>query len=225
MSTSHTIVRTLLGCCLVVALLLFQATASAETLMIEYTGLNISYIGDTITEVGNPDPLTSLVYSVDGVQIGPTLSSDIAVDLSIPGVSGLSASADTTITSATGGTLDLTLPGGKFLKLELGAATVSLFHINVLPTLKLHFALGAADANVLSQSLPGLLGGWLGDDIAVSFSSQVTSGSMTSAAGVVTGFLASGTGEIQGNLVPEPATVALLISGLLACLAFIRRRG
>jgi hypothetical protein len=122
--------------------------------------------------------------------------------------------------------LDLMLPGGDFLNLKLGAAAISFVYINATPTFKLHFVLGASEASVLSQSLPGLIGGSLGNDISVSFSSQVTSGSLTQdGAGIVTGFLASGTGEIDGNLVPEPATVALLISGLLACLVFIRRRG
>ena len=182
--------------------------------------MNISYDGNTITEVGNPDPLSSLVFLVDGVQAGPVLTSGIAMDLSIPGVSGLPVGGGTT-TSAAGGTLDLTLPGGDFLNLELGAAEVVF--VSITGTFQLQFVLGASDADVLSQSLP--VDGLFGEDISVSFSTQVNSGSLTQNAGIVTGFLASGTGEIEGNLVPEPATVALLISGLLACLAFIRRRG
>ena len=221
MSTSHTIVRTLLGCCFVVALLLLQTTASAGTLGIQYTGMNISYDGSTITEVGNPDPLSSLVFLVDGVQAGPVLTSGIAMDLSIPGVSGLPVAGGTT-TSAAGGTLGLTLPGGDFLNLDLGAAEVVFVSITG-GNFQLQFVLGASEANVISQSLP--VDGLFGEDVSVSFSTQVKSGSLTQNAGIVTGFLASGTGEIEGNLVPEPTTVALLISGLLACLAFIRRRG
>jgi len=76
---------------------------------------------------------------------------------------------------------------------------------------------------VLGQSLP--IVGEFENEVAISFSSQVKSGSLKNDGTVVTGFLASGTGEVQGNLVPEPTTVALLISGLLACLLGIRRRG
>ena len=220
MSTRHTMVRTPLCGCFVAALFLLQATASAETLMIQYTGLNISYAESTITEVGNPDPLTSLIFTVDGAQVDPALTSDIAIDLSIPGVSDLPVGGGNT-TSAAGGTLGLTLPGGDFLNLELGAVEVAYYSITGV--VQLRFVLGASSAEVLSQSLP--LDGWFGDDVAVSFSTKMKSGSLTQDAGYVTGFLASGTGEIEGELVPEPATVALLISGLLACLLGIRRRG
>jgi hypothetical protein len=220
MLTSHTIVRSLLACCLVVALLLVQTTAPAATLGIQYTGLNVSYDGSTITEVGNPDPLTSLILSIDGTQVGPPLTSGLGIDLSIPGVSGLPAAGGSTM-SAAGGTLGLTLPGGDFLNLDLGAAEV--IFVSITDGFSLQFVLGASEANVVSQSLP-LDDGYFGDSVAISFSTQVKSGSLTQSNGIVTGFLASGTGEVEGNLVPEPTTVALLISGLLGCLAFIRRR-
>ena len=220
MSRSCTIVRTFPGCCLVAAMLLLQATASAGTMGIQYTGLNVSYDGSTITEVGNPDPLSSLVFLVDGVQAGPVLTSGIAIDLSIPGVSGLPVGGGTT-TSAAGGTLGLTLPDGDFLNLELDAAEVTF--ISITGVVQFQFVLGASSAEVLSQSLP--IDGLFGDGTSISFSTQVQDGSLTQNNGIVTGFLANGAGEIGGDLVPEPTTVALLISGLLACLAFVRRRG
>ena len=37
---------------------------------IQYTGLNVSYDGSTITEVGNPDSLSSLVFLVDDRLLG-----------------------------------------------------------------------------------------------------------------------------------------------------------
>jgi hypothetical protein len=183
--------------------------------------MNVSYDGSTITEVGNPDPLSSLVFLIDGVQVGPVLTSGIAMDLSIPGVSNLPVGGGT-VTSAAGGTFGLTLPGSDSLDLQLGAAEVVF--ASITGTFQLQFVLGASDANAISQSLP--VDGLFGEDISFSFSTQVKGGSLTqNDAGFVTGFLANGTGEVAGNLVPEPATVALLISGLLACLAFIRRRG
>ena len=220
MALSRSINHAVLIVCLMAAFVLAQSSASAETLAIEYTGLNITYDGLTISEVGNPDPLTSVVFQIDGVQQGTALTSGIAIDLNIPGVSGLPVTGGS-VMSAAGGSLGLTLPGGDFLNLELGSAEVVFLSIPTVVTLQ--FVLAAADAEALSQSLP--LAGWLGDEIAVSFSTQVKSGTLASDSGVVTGFLASGTGEITGNLVPEPATVAMLLSGLLACLIGIRRRG
>jgi hypothetical protein len=219
MATSHRAVRVLLGVCLGVIFLLSQAGASAETLMIQYTGLDITYDGNTISEVGNPDSLSSLVFKVNGVEVPPVLTSGIAIDLSIPGVTGLPITGGGT-TSAAGGTLSLTLPAGGFVNLELGAAEIYFTAIPV-GAYKLYFALGASAADVLGQALP--IDGELGGDISVSFSTQILNSSLTSSGGYVTGFVASGTGEIEGGLIPEPSSIALVLGGLMVCLVGIRR--
>jgi hypothetical protein len=219
MTLIRTLVRSIpvLG---LVALLLLPAGASAESLMIQYTGLDISYSGTTITEVGNPDTLSSLVFSIDGVELGPVLTSGISIELSIPGVSGLPVAGGSDATDV-GGSLGLTLPGGDFVNLELGAGEVQFMATSGV--IKLYFVMSASEATVLSQSLP--IDGLFDQEVAVSFSSQVKSGTLTQSGGIVTGFKASGTGEIEGDLVPEPTTVALLLSGLLAGVFGIRRRG
>lgn len=209
---------TVLVCCFVVSFLLLQTTASAETLTIQYTGLDISYDGSAITEVGNPDSLSSLVFKIDDAEVPPVLTSGIAIDLNVPGVTGLLVGGNQ-VTSAAGGSLDLTLPDGDFVNLQLGAAQVVYVAYN---TLQLYFVLGAGDAQVLAQSLP--VDAEFEGEVAVSFSTQIKPGTLTSSGGVVTGFVASGTGEITGDVVPEPTLAALLISGLFGCLLGIRRR-
>jgi hypothetical protein len=88
--------------------------------------------------------------------------------------------------------------------------------------LQLNFVLAAGEAQVLSQMLP--IDAEFAGDVAVSFSTQVKSGTLTSSGGVVTGFQAKGTGEINGVAVPEPALAGLLITGLFGCLIGARRR-
>jgi hypothetical protein len=220
MAASHAILRFLLGCCFVVAFLLLPVTAPAEILKMQYTGLNISYDGTLITTVGGLDELESVDYFVGAVKVlslDAPGDSPLAINLSIPGVTGLPVGGGTA-TSATGGTLSLTLPGGDFLNLELGAVEVVYVAFD---SVQLYFTLAAGSAEVLGQSLP--VGGLTGD-VAVSFSSQVAAGSLKNDGKVMTGFLASGTGEIEGTMIPEPTGAALLIGGLVVCLAGIRRR-
>lgn len=213
--------RAVLGCCLLVALLVLPAaTAPAATMVIYYTGLDLSYDGQTITTVGNYDSLDSVDFKIDGTKVLALDSpedSPLDISLSVPGVVNMSVLGDS-ILSDPGGTLSLLLPDGDHLDLELGAANVVY---TPLQSLQMYFLLAAGSANVVSQMLPV---GSYADDIAISFSTQVV-GSVSDDGSVVTGFLSSGTGEIEGTAVPEPTTVALLISGLLACLVGVRRRG
>jgi hypothetical protein len=218
---ASTILRVVFGCVLVTVFSLLPTAASAESLMIQYTGLDISYDGSAITDAGNPDALSSVVFKVGASVVPPVLTSGIAIDLSIPGVTGLPVTGSIAPTvSAAGGTLNLTMPAGDFVSLKLGAADIYFTKIDV-GLYKLYFALAASAAELLGQALP--IDGELGGDISVSFSTQVDVGTLTSSGGIVTGFVASGTGEIQGALVPEATTMALVLSGLLACLARRRR--
>jgi hypothetical protein len=208
------------------------APLSAATIEIGFTGMNLQYDGSAIYDagstaggVGDPadaDSLATVDFSVDGTFVG-SLSSDIALDIFIPGVTGISSSAGTVYNVTTppaGGFFDLLIGTGplasEFLLVDLDE--VSVVYIDVANIVQ--FTFGAAISDVFAQNLPfGLI---IGDPITVSFSAQVVPGTLTSALGFVTGFKAGGTGEIRGPAVPEPGTCLLAALGLMAGVA--RRR-
>ncbi|MCY2931393.1 MAG: PEP-CTERM sorting domain-containing protein [Planctomycetota bacterium] len=114
------------------------------------------------------------------------------------------------------GSLYLDLGSGEYLSLTLASAVVS--YIPLTSTVQFVFA-GAASA-IAGQQLPYGLS--LVDPVSVSFSTQVTPGSVSQSGGYVTAFTSAGTGEIQG--IPEPTTMVVLATGGLATLVR-RRRG
>jgi hypothetical protein len=74
---------------------------------------------------------------------------------------------------------------------------------------------------LVGQNLP--FGLQVGDPITASFSAQINAGTKTAAGGFVTGFHTSGTGEVRGTNVPEPATLLLAALGFVGCCAAARR--
>jgi hypothetical protein len=212
-------------------LLLGASSASATPLEIQFSGVNLSYSGSTLSDagsaaggVGNPadaDPVDSMSFKVGGVLAGPILTSNVAVDISIPDVTGLSNTNPSTVVNTPGnsGYFDLLIGPGAGQYLRLNTSEVTVTYINV--TSSVHFVFGGAVADIGAQLLPyGLV---IGDPVTVSFSSQVDNGTKTSAGGLVTSFLASGTGEVSGVYVPEPATCVLAALGLAGVLAGRRR--
>jgi hypothetical protein len=213
--------------CAVLALV--AAPLSAATIEIGFTGLDLVYDGVAIYDggstaggVGNPadaDSLATVDFSVDGSFVG-SLSSDVALDMFIPGITGISSSAGTVYNVTTppaGGFFDLligTSPlASEFLLVDLDE--VSVVYVDVANIVQ--FTFGAAVSDVFAQNLP--FGLTIGDPVTVSFSAQVVPGTLTSALGFVTGFEAGGTGEIRGPLVPEPGTCLLAAFGLVVGLA------
>ena len=188
--------------------------AQAGVIELQFSGLEISYDGSTITDGGTgADPLTSVVILEDNtVTGGSPFVSDIAIDIVIPGVSGISAAGDQVL-SDPGGSLTLSLPGGDFVALSLEEVIVTYVDGSD-PS----FVFGATVAEVLAQSLPaGLV---MNNPVSVSFSTTIDT--LTVDAGVVETFTASGTGEIR-DVIPEPTTVALVLVGAFATLG--ARRG
>jgi hypothetical protein len=213
-------------------LVLVAAPLSAATIEIGFTGMDLVYDGSAIYDAGSisgglsdpadADPLTTVDFSIDGTLVG-SLASDVALDVFIPGVTGISSAAGTVYNVTTppaGGFFDLligTSPlASEFLLVDLDEVSVTYLDVaNIV-----QFTFGAAVSDVFAQNLP--FGLTIGDPVTVSFSAQVVPGTLTSALGFVTGFEAGGTGEIRGPAVPEPGTCLLAALGLVAGIA--RRR-
>jgi len=180
-----------------------------DSIQIEFTGVDIAYNGFEITDadpaLNDPDPLSTVVFSVDNVTTGPILTSDITHDLFVPGVAGIPTSGGS-VTSASGGTLELGLGTGNYLNLNLAPVDVNFISIPGAVT----FVFAGSIANVTGQNLPSGL--QIGEDVVVSISSQVAASSLTdNGAGIVTSFSSAGTGEVGGAAVPEPTSIALLL--------------
>ena len=204
------------------ALLLFSLTSianivAASTLNIQFTGLDITYDGATLTTIGNPDSLDSVALKVDGSLAGPVLvapTDNISADLSI---------AVTNIPD-TGGVGTFAAPGSFDLGLLTGGLNLSLTQaaVEYLSTGFVDFVFAGAFASIDSQDLPyGLV---IGEPVTLSFSAQVDPTSVTSSGGFLTGFTASGTGEVQGAVVPVPAALWLFGSGLIGLIGIARRK-
>jgi len=208
--------------------------ASAATIEIAFTGMNLVYDGSAIYDAGSTaggvadpddaDPLITVDFLVDGISQG-SLSSDISLDVFIPDVTGISALPNTIYAAPTPGNpgfFDLligTSPlASEFLLVDLEEVTVT--YIDVLGIIQ--FTFGAAVSDVFAQNLPFDL--VIGEPITVSFSAQVEAGSITDDGTFITGFEASGTGEIGGTQVPEPTAALLLVLGTLASAMISRRR-
>ncbi len=216
--------------CAMVALSL--TAAQAATIEIQFTGMNLVYDGSAIYDggstaggVANPadaDALTSVEIYVDGSLVN-TITSDISLDAYIPDVTGISSApgtVDSQTTPGNPGFFDLligTSPlASEYLLVDL--EDVSITYVDILNVVQ--FTFGAAISDVFTQNLPGGL--VIGDPVTVSFSAQVTPGTKTSAGGFVTGFEASGTGEIRGEAIPEPTTCLLGALGLIGLV--VRRK-
>ena len=221
----------LLGCVLVLG----TSPVFAVPLEIQFTGVNLSYDGSTISDgsssaggTGDPadaDPLDTVQFKVGGVQQGSILISDISLDVSIPDVIGISNINPATVVTTPGnpGYFDLligtTPSAAQYLRLDVNAVTVS--YINTTSTVQ--FVFGGAVAALDTQNLP--FGLQVTDPITVSFSTQVDVGSKTDSQGLVTGFTSFGTGEILSTFVPEPGNSLLAVIGLAAGCLPRRRRG
>lgn len=196
-----------------------SSAVDAATISIQFQGLNIAYSNATsdIVDVGNPEPLNLVEFYVDDDVVG-SFASGVTIDLDIPGLPAIPLTGGV-VNSAAGGSLYLDFGAGDFLDLELASATVAY----VSATATVNFTFGGSVASINGQSLP--FGLELGDPVSMSFSTQVTSGSLVGAAGNIGSFLASGSGEVSGALVPEPSSLGLLaLGGLLATMAASRYR-
>lgn len=219
----------------ILAVALTAASVSAATIAsIEFTGLNLVYDGSSIVDAGSPfggarnpafaDPLTTADFKINGILQG-SINTDLSLDLLIPDVTGILSGSGTVFNTTTVGNpgyFDLLIGTGpsaaQYIQVDLSQVNVT--YIDVMNLVQ--FSFGAAISDTFVQNLP--FGLQLGDPVTVSFSAQVDPGTRTTGGGLVTGFRASGTGEIRGPQVPEPASCALAACGLIAIVAGHRRK-
>lgn len=203
----------------------FSATANAAELQIQFTGLNLQYDGTDICDAtscsggsGNfaeADSLFTMNFIVDGNLVG-TLNSNIAADILIADVMNIPV-AGGAVVSGGGGIFDLLMQASGW---GLALDVTNPVSITYLPGFGLTVLGSGVTNSIFFQDLP--FGLEIGTPVVFSFSTQI--GQSTDNGQVLTSFVSSGTGEVKGPTVPEPASMLLFGLGLMGAGMVARRR-
>lgn len=213
-------------------LIFVPASIMAETIQIQFTGLDLKYENEQIYDLqsagggagdsAEADPLASMTFLLDGVAVGTLTSSDLGTeiyaDILIDQVTGIPAGGGEIIqTGGSSGYFDIfTSSTGYGLGLEVN--TFNVYYSDNRVTL-------AADAVATSfsgQQLPFGLEFDQDEPVSIIFSSTLSN--VETVQDYVVSFEASGTGTVTGTLVPEPSSVTLAVIGALGLLVVRRWR-
>jgi hypothetical protein len=216
-------------------LCLIAAPAVAEQIQIELTGLNFKYDGSDIYDsaakaggssiTSQADVLSTIDFYKDGSWVG-SLTSNIYADLLIDYVKNIPTGGGviTTGDGTAGFGLDLLQSDGTttktLLSLSLNELRLSYSGYGI------YIAVGGLAESLVSQDLPFGLEISSDDEISFVISSSKLS-SLQKNTYYLESFDASGTGDVNGILVPEPTSIIALAGmaamGLFASL-FRRRK-
>ena len=211
--------------------LLGAQPVAAATLKIEFTGLDLAYIGqsdggrlcDAASCLGGggnqavADPLVSMKFLLDGNLLGE-LTTDIWADIDLEFHDPLEAGGGSA--GSASGIIDLLTHNGTpgwGLGLNVWDGAIAWDGTSFA------FTGSGSIWSVETQALP--FGLTIGMPITFSFETLINGEPTTDTSGqYVTGFSASGSGDVTGQSVPEPGSVLLLGLGLVASRRAVRRR-
>lgn len=214
--------------CIAAATLLCGTTASAASLVIEFTGLNLEYDGSKIFDAQDAaggsadpnlaDPISTVEFVFNGNLLGTAPGPSFA-DILIPDVTGIDPNEIATVIPVDPNSdayFDLLFgsPVTEYLKLDIDTITITYVDNAGI----VQFSFGGGAAAIDGQNLPFNLE--LDDPVVVSFSTRVDEGTLTDNGTFIDGFTSSGTGEITGDAeIPEPGSLILALLALVAGLA------
>lgn len=219
---------------LLAVVILSSSFARAGTLEIQFSGLNLEYDGTNIFDAGvhntagSGDPadgaaLTSMNFYLDNVLVG-VLATDIYADLYIENVLNIPSTGGGVTSSGNNDAFGVDLLVGNVVPawgLALNIDSMQFFYTGS----QIAITVAGQASTLFAQSLPFDLEFDFSQPITIVMSSANLT-NVTSAGGFLTGFHASGTGNVAGTgyLIPEPGSLLLAGCGLVGLVAFAARR-